>query len=131
RVTLANTQPIAPITFGNTLKYIKISNNGTTSKIGNSALTAISIAPGSIQLAKAKPVPAWAESITQEIPFAKLCTTVFPHVNDMKNHAKNKFKATNIPIDCHWIFFLSLENNIAIPKNTNNPIMLITKNIIH
>ncbi|ETJ30688.1 hypothetical protein Q604_UNBC14800G0001, partial [human gut metagenome] len=34
RVTLASTQPIPPMIFGSILKYIRMSNNGTTNKIG-------------------------------------------------------------------------------------------------
>ena len=79
RVIFAKTQPIAPINFGRILKYIKISNNGTTNKIGNSALTAISICLLETKLLNANPVPAFADSITQEIPFAAALIPDFPH----------------------------------------------------
>src|SRR5699024_7375578 len=112
-------------------KYIKISKSGTTNKIGNSALTAISIVSVFTQLAKANPVPACAEAITQAIPFAKYWTPAFPQGKYIKNHVKNKLITTNIPVEFHCMYEDLLEKSTTITKNTINRIMSSDKNIIH
>ena len=49
-----------------------MSNNGTTNKIGKSALTAMSIILLDVKLLNANPVPSCADSITHAIPLAAL-----------------------------------------------------------
>ena len=88
-----------------------MSNNGTTNKIGKSALTAMSIILLDVKLLNANPVPSCADSITHAIPLAAPLTPALPHGKYIKNQAKNKFKITKIKIDFHCIFFLFLENN--------------------
>ncbi|CDM12902.1 hypothetical protein SEB_00338 [Staphylococcus epidermidis PM221] len=117
--------------FGSILKYIRMSNNGTTNKIGKSALTAMSIILLDVKLLNANPVPSCADSITHAIPLAAPLTPALPHGKYIKNQAKNKFKITKIKIDFHCIFFLFLEKITPIPRKINNPMILTNKNIWH
>lgn len=69
-----------------------MSNNGTTNKIGKSALTAMSIILLDVKLLNANPVPSCADSITHAIPLAAPLTPALPHGKYIKNQAKTNSK---------------------------------------
>ena len=68
-----------------------MSNNGTTNKIGKSALTAMSIILLDVKLLNANPVPSCADSITH-VPLAAPLTPALPHGKYIKNQAKTNSK---------------------------------------
>jgi hypothetical protein len=72
----------------------------------------LSLGENSSTIVSEWPVPACAESITQEIPFANDCTAVFPQGKYIKNHAK---KAYSMEIYCYFSinkFILSMVFNV-------------------
>lgn len=77
------TRPKNEMNLGNIPKYIKISNTGTTSRIGNKAETAISIfpGPGATKLSNANPIPENADSNNHDTPSAALLTNFAPNEN--------------------------------------------------
>ena len=124
-------RPIHLMIHGSIPMYVRISNSGTTSSIGKSALTMNVTDPlsGSAHQPKANEIPLSATETSHVKPFAASCTAIRPHSKLVKSHAIRRLRTTIIPTDAQSIFLRSWENTQPSPMNNSKPNILIARYI--